>query len=343
MRRYSAPRLRLLAQSILAAAGTPEDIASCVAGSLVDSNLKGVDSHGVMRLEWYLEQIRDGVITPGARPSVDEGTASTTKVTGNGAFGIYGMRIAADVAVAKARESRISAVALTDVGHTGRIGQFAEQIAGAGMFGMILGGGNHRQWGCVAPHGGSKPLLPTNPYAFALPAGRHESVVVDFATSAVATGKLRFYRAGRRPVPEGWILDREGKPTTDPKDFFNGGMQLPAGGQKGYGLSVLAELIAESLLGPPREFNWLLMALDLETFRPLGAFLEASEAFLDEVKAVPPAPGFQEVMIPGEPERRAEAERHESGIPMPDEIWRSIAAAAASVGVDADLLVTKSR
>ncbi len=332
---YAAAQLNLLTRSVLAAAGTPDDIAACVAQSLVDANLKGVESHGVMRLEWYLEQIREGVILPAARPSVELDKGGSAVMRGNGAFGIYGMQLAADLAVGKARERQIAAVALTDVGHTGRLGQFAERIAAQGMLGVILGGGNHERWACVAPYGGAKPLLPTNPYAFGLPAGRHENVIVDFATSAVATGKLRLYRAQGKPVPEGWILDKEGRPTTVVEDFFQGGMQVPAGGAKGYGLSVLAELIAESLLGKPREFNWLIICLDLETFRPLGDFLRSSDAFLDELKAVPPAPGFVEVMIPGEPERRNAKARRDSGIPIADEVWSSIQAAARTVGLDA--------
>ncbi len=339
---YAAAQLTLLARSILAAGGTPEDIADCVAHSLVDANLKSVDSHGVMRLEWYLEQIRDGVILPAARPSLQLDKGGIAIMRGNGAFGIYGMQVAADLAIDKARTGQVAAVALTDVGHTGRLGQFAEQIAARGMFGVVLGGGNHERWGCVAPHGGAKPLLPTNPYAFGLPADRHENVIADFATSAVATGKLRLYRAGGKPVPEGWILDREGRPTTVAEDFFQGGMQLPAGGQKGYGLSVLAELIAESLLGKPREFNWLILVLNLEAFRPLDEFLQSSDAFLDELKAVPPAPGYTEVMIPGEPERMSAKTRAASGIPITEEVWRSVESAAQTVGVDFDRLLASA-
>jgi LDH2 family malate/lactate/ureidoglycolate dehydrogenase len=325
--------LHRLAAAILVAAGTPGDIADCVARSLVEANLKGVDSHGVMRLEWYLEQIAEKVILPGGRPSAVMEKSNCAILQGNGAFGIYGMALAADLAVAKARSGQIAAIALTDVGHTGRLGQFVEQIAEAGMFGIVLGGGNHERWGCVAPFGGARPLLPTNPYAFGLPAGAHGPVVVDFATSAVATGKLRLYRASGAPVPEGWILDRDGNPTTRAEDFFAGGMQVPAAGAKGYGLSVIAELIAEALLGHPREFNWLVIALDLAVFAPLATYLAASGGFLDAVKQVPPASGFSEVMVPGEPERRSGAERRLSGIPIAEEIWRSIDKAAASVGV----------
>lgn len=335
----SAAELTAVARAVLAAAGTPDDIADQVARSLAEANLKGVDSHGVMRLEWYLEQIRDGVIRPAARPTVDRDNGATATMVGHGAFGIYAMELAADLAVERARGGRIAAVALVDVGHAGRLGQFAERIAGHGMLAMILGGGNHARWGCVVPHGGRRPILSTNPWAFALPADRHESVVVDFATSAVATGKLRLYRAAGKPVPEGWILDREGRPTTDAEDFFQGGMQLPFGGAKGSGLSVLTELIAEALLGEtPREFHWLVVALDLEAFRPLGQFLRAADGFLDELKAVPPAEGFAEVMVPGEPERRSAAERSAGGIPVPDAVWSSIAAAARSVGLDAERL-----
>jgi LDH2 family malate/lactate/ureidoglycolate dehydrogenase len=116
-------------------------------------------------------------------------------------------------------------------------------------------------------------------------------------------------------------------------------MQLPFGGAKGSGMSVLTELIAEALLGAaPREFNWLVLALDLEAFRPLAAFLRSADSFLDELKAVPPAEGFAEVMLPGEPERRCAAERAAAGIPVPDAVWSSVAAAARSVGLDADAL-----
>jgi LDH2 family malate/lactate/ureidoglycolate dehydrogenase len=336
-----AEPLTNLARSILIAAGTAGDIAERVARSLVASNLKGVDSHGVMRLEWYLEQIREGVILPAARPSVEMEKQGAAILRGNGAFGIYGMELAADLAIRKAGQQQIAAVALTDVGHTGRIGQFAEQIAGAGMFGLVLGGGNHERWGCVAPYGGAKPLLPTNPYALGLPGGRHGAVVADFATSAVATGKLRLYRANGKPLPPGWILDRDGRPSTVAEDFFQGGMQLPAAGPKGYGLSVLAELIGEALLGPPREFNWLVVALDIGVFRANRDYVRAGEAFLDELKTVPPAPGFEEVMIPGEPETRSERERSVSGIPVAEEIWRSIQAAARSVSIDADAVLTQ--
>jgi len=336
-----AEPLTNLARSILVAAGTADDIAERVARSLVASNLKGVDSHGVMRLEWYLEQIREGVILPAARPSVEMEMPGAVILRGNGAFGIYGMELAADLAIRKAGQQQIAAVALTDVGHTGRVGQFVEQIAGAGMFGLVLGGGNHERWGCVAPYGGAKPMLPTNPYALGLPGGRHGAVVADFATSAVATGKLRLYRASGKPLPDGWILDRDGRPSTVAEDFFQGGMQLPAAGPKGYGLSVLAELIGEALLGPPREFNWLVIALDIGVFRAKQDYARASEAFLDELKTVPPAPGFEEVMIPGEPETRSERERSASGIPIADEIWRSIEAAARLVSVDVGAVLTQ--
>ena len=332
----AAAPLTALARQVLAAAGTAPRAAESVASSLVSANLKGVDSHGVMRLEWYLEQIREGIIQPAAEPTVEMEKPGAAILRGNGAFGIYGMELAAALAIRKAGSQQTAAVALTDVGHTGRIGQFVEQIAEAGMFGLVLGGGNHERWGCVAPFGGAKPLLPTNPYAFGLPGGRYGAVVADFATSAVATGKLRLHRASGKPVPEGWILDREGRPSRNADDFFQGGMQLPAAGPKGYGLAVMAELIGEALLGHPREFNWLVVVLDIGVFRPGADYRQAAEGFLGELKAVPPAPGFAEVMIPGEPETHSERRRSAAGIPIEPEIWRSIEAAARSVGVDVE-------
>ena len=326
-------RLEDVARRMLAAAGAPDDIAACAARSLVESNLKGVDSHGVMQLPWYLDEIAKGNVTPAGRPVVENDTAGTALVRGNGGMGIYVLRHATDVAIAKARESHAASVGVIDCSHTGRIGWFAEAVAEAGMLGIVFGGGPHRIWSTAAPFGGAKPFFCTNPYAFGMPGGRFGPVVIDFATSTVADGKIAVYRAEGKRLPEGWIVDKNGNPTTDPEDFFNGGMHLPAAGHKGYGMALFAELMADAMLAHRHEYNWLVTVVDIGVFRAAADYAASAEELLQKVKDVPPAAGFDEVLLPGEPEARRAAARAASGVPIPDGVWTEIKEAAATVGV----------
>lgn len=332
----SAERLGTIARRILAAVGVPDDIAACVADSLVESNLKGVDSHGVMQLPWYLDEIERGQIKPAARPITEKESAGTALVRGGGGIGIYVLLEATELAIAKARKHHAASVGVVECSHTGRIGWFAEAVAKQGMFAMVIGGGAHRVWRSVPPFGGAKPMFSTNPYAFAVPGGRFGLVVADFATSTVSDGKISAYRAEGKRVPEGWIVDKDGKPTTDPEDFFAGGMHLPAAGYKGYGLALIAELMADAMLAHQHEFNWLVTAIDIGAFRDAGDYTASAEELLRKVKDVPPAPGFDEVLLPGEPEARSRAKRVEAGVPIPDGVWNEIVEAAAKVGVDVE-------
>jgi LDH2 family malate/lactate/ureidoglycolate dehydrogenase len=210
------------------------------------------------------------------------------------------------------------------------------------MMAIVMGGGGHKIWPAVAPFGGAKGLLGTNPYAFALPGGRHGNVVADFATSATANGKLAVARAKGEPAPAGQIIDKAGKPTTNVDDYFDGGAILPAAGQKGYGMSLIAELVGFALLPDPLEYNWLVIALDIASLRPDGGYTGDAQGFLDQIKAVPPADGFDAVQIPGEPERKLKASRETVGIPVDAGIWDGIVEAAATVGVDAGRYVKTS-
>lgn len=334
--------LQALACRLLEAAGAPADLAGRVAHALVDSNLKGVDSHGVARLPLYLQQIAAGEVDPAARPHLARDDAALAVVDGNGGFGICALEEAARLAAERAKAHHVAAVGLIHAAHTGRIGQFAEMIAREGLFALILGGGAHQGWSTVVPHGGIRPVMSTNPYAFALPGLADGPVVVDFATSAVARGKVAVYAAKGEAVPEGWILDTEGRPTTDPQALFAGGMQLPAAGHKGYGMGLVAELLCCAMLPPPAptgpglpaDLNWLVLGLDIAAFRDPADYRRDCEAYLQLVKETPPAPGVEAVLLPGEPERASEAQRRRAGIPIPDATWKAIDAAAAKLGVE---------
>jgi uncharacterized oxidoreductase len=198
---------------------------------------------------------------------------------------------------------------------------------------IVLGGGAHGQWANVVPFGGTRPVMSTNPYALAMPGGRFGPVLVDFATSTVADGKVAVYQAEGKTLPEGWVLDKDGQPTTDPDDFFDGGMHLPAAGHKGYGLSLIAELVGCAVLDFPPEFNWFVVAVNLGAFRPAADYAASAEDYLAFVKDVPPAPGFDEVLLPGEPERRSAERRSSDGVPIPEPVWEKLAAAASTLGI----------
>jgi len=320
---------------VFVAAGTPPDIAEFVSGSLVDSNLKGLDSHGAVRVAFYLDDIASGWINPASRPEIVRETPTMAILNANQGFGIYALGYAVDLAIAKARECQVAVVGVTHSTHTGRLGWYAERAAAKKAAVMIVGGGalGHPQHATVAPYGGRKRLIATNPYVFGFPGGQFEALTVDISSSTVAEGKLKVHRANHTELPAGWILDKNGRPSTNVEDFYDGGMLLPAAGHKGFGLGLAAEFLAGLMLGKAHELNWLVLALDIAAFCPLDEFVPAAERVLRTVKEIPPAPGFTEVMYPGEPEARVAKQKATEGIALTNEIWAKICGAAGKVGV----------
>ena len=334
-----AGRLAEDARAIFRAAGATEENAEIVVHSLVDANLTGHDSHGVIRIPYYVKEIQEGRLDPKGSPTVVRETASTAVVDGAATFGQVGSRIAADLAIRKARDVGLAGVAAMNCHHTGRIGEWVERVAAARMVGMAVtaGEGSPRQ---VAPYGGAKGALGTNPIAWALPrAEARPPILLDYATSAVAQGKLQVARAKGEPVPPGSIIDSQGRPTTDVEDFFAGGLLLPFAGHKGYALAVVVQLLAVGLSGgelatPDARGSCLtVLAIDPGAFRPPEEFARYAETIADRLKAIPPAPGFSEVLVPGEPEARTREARSRDGIPLPERTWEAIQATARELGV----------
>ncbi len=338
MKIIRAPALEALLIEALTRSGTPDDIARTVATSLVDANLKGVDSHGAVRIGMYLDQVEQGYTQPAARPEIIRETSSSAIVRGNRGFGIYTLSYALDIAIQKAKAHQIAAVGLVDSTHTGRLGWYAERAAAQNVIALLTGGGANRHplHQSVAPHGGAKRALATNPYAIGIPGGEFGTMLVDMSTSTTAEGKLRLHRATGKPVPSGWLIDRDGAPTNDAAAFYDGGAILPFGGHKGYGLAVAAELLCDALLGESYELNWFIIAINIEAFRSVDEFAHESQDILQRIKAVPPSSGNAEVLIPGEPEQRAEQRRHADGIPIDDAVWDAMATAMRKVGVEPD-------
>ena len=261
-------------------------------------------------------------------------------IDGGNGFGMPALRLAVDEAVKLARQSGTSALGVANVAHTGQLGQFVERAAGQGCLCIIFGGGTRADWPQVAPYGGARGILPTNPYAFGMPAGEAGPVVLDFATGAGAGGKIYAARMAGRPLPVGLLIDADGQPTTDPEDYFNGGAILPMAGPKGFGMGLIAELIGEAILGEAMSgMNWICVCIDLSRFRDTSAYARAAERCLSEVRACPPAPGFERVEIPGERERRIKMENLKNGVAMPVKTVAALNDSARVLGLaDIDLI-----
>lgn len=334
---FSAAALGRLTMSILEAAGTPPDLASIVAESLVGANLAGHDSHGVMRLLSYVGFVRAGHVRPAARPEVAHRRQAMAIVDGRWGWGQPAARLATETAMALATEHGIGAVTVQHCNHIGRLGEYVESMTRAGMMGLALCNAGH----VVVPYGGRDRRLGTNPFAWGAPtAAPEQPIVLDFATAAVAEGKLRVALAKGQPIAPGLIVDAQGHPSTIPDDFYSGGALLPFGGHKGYALSVLVELLAGALSGAAPsclpEYDGsngtLIVAFNIADFRPLESFVDQAQRFRTTITDSRPAEGFGAVALPGDPEAAERRQRLESGIPLPAQTWSDLTTLAAQLG-----------
>jgi LDH2 family malate/lactate/ureidoglycolate dehydrogenase len=329
--------LHRVTATIFRATGAPDDLAAQVADVLVDNHLAGHDSHGILRIPEYVRSVRAGEIVPTARPQVIEESATSALISGNWAFGQVTGVFAADLAVEKAKRERVAVLSVVQAGHTGRLAAFTDRAARQGVVMFMAIGTVSKP--TTAPYGGSTPILGTNPISFSIPNPVGSPITLDFATSAIAAGKIKAAKAKHEPLPPGAILDSRGLPSTDPQAFFEGGFLLPFGGHKGYALAVIAELLSGPLAGADAypgvisRSGIFIFAVDAAVFRPPADYEKALAETLSRIKAVPPAPGFEEVLLPGEPEARARAKRERDGIPIPEDTWKAVCDVAAELGV----------
>ncbi len=343
MPRITAEDLRDFVLSIFQAAGVSAAEAQVVTDHLVQANLAGVDSHGVMRVAQYVEALKTGKVKAGAARQVLSETATTAGIDGGLGFGQVVCKDAMALALDKAREAGIAAVTVRNCYHCGCLGVYTRQAAARDMIGIVMvnaGGGGQS----VAPFGGLARRLATNPLSIAAPSAQGFPIVLDIATSVAPEGKVRdCYQTGKA-VPAGWLADSQGQPSTDPKTFYEGGgALLPLGGPagyKGFGLAFMVDLLAGALSGAgccqaqptdPRD-GLLLIALNLERFIPMPAYLRQVTGLVQHIKSSPPAPGFREVFVPGEIEFREEQRRRREGIDIPAATWRLLQETAAGVG-----------
>jgi uncharacterized oxidoreductase len=345
MPNFSKEQLQKITTNIFEAGGVPSNEAVIIAELLVASNLAGHDSHGVIRIPQYIGLIASGLIQPGAPMETERETLSHALINGNWGFGHVIAREAMSLAIEKAKLSTVSAISIYNCNHIGRIGSYSMMAADANMVGitMVNAGGTALY---VAPFGGRDGRLATNPIAIATPTREGQPMLLDITSSVVAQGKIRVAVNSGESVPLGWLMNSEGEPTQNPQDLMESppGALLPLGGivgHKGYALGLMIDILGGALSGAgcsgsgnTRLQNGVLMiVLDIANFTPLNHFYDHVEGLVAHVKASPTAPGFEEILTPGEIEARQTERRLREGIPIDDETWRQIQETAAEVGI----------
>ncbi len=340
--------LQQFAVSLLQAGGASESDAQRTAESLVGANLRGYDSHGMMRAPFYIDMMKSGALVSGAPFEVLSESDSRVAANANWGFGQVQAGELLDRLMKKAETSGVAAGTLYHCGHAGRLGEYCETAAAAGMVAMVMVN-SHGAVVRVAPPGGTAPRLSTNPLAIGAPCG-DTPLVLDFSTSATAEGKVRVLKIAGKTCPEGWLIDSSGQPTTDPNALYADppGAILPMGGNqsyKGFGLCLMIDILTGALSGglTAREKPFdkkgncvFMLVLNPAQFGGASHFANEVTQLAEYVRSCPTVEGAQ-IVLPGDPERRILAQRTADGIDFDDENWAQLTAMAQSLGVPCDI------
>ena len=348
MPNFKSEQLIELGSKLFEKGGTSANDARIITEHLVNANLVGHDSHGFWRVPKYLNLIDKGKVDPKASPEIVNEGPAFAQIDGKGGYGAVTAYYGTDLAIKKAKTAGISFVIMGNQEHIGRVGGFPEIAAKAGCSAVMWSGQVTREKGGVAPFGGKIGKLGTNPVSMAFPQKSGVPLLLDFATSTAAAGKIEVYRANKKLLPFPWIIDRDGNPSNDPEKYHDGGALLPMGGldggHKGFGLAVMVSLFGGALpLFTNLNFNLdeqrkkqgcSIMVVDIAKFAPYDAFLNEIDGFINYIKDTPTMKGFSEIISPGEIEEKSRQSRLENGIDFPDEHWRAVEKKIVQLGLD---------
>jgi LDH2 family malate/lactate/ureidoglycolate dehydrogenase len=338
--RVKAEELKRFMQAVFVKAGFTPEGAEQQADVLTWANLRGVDSHGVQRISWYLELVDKGQMKPRANIQIQKETPATLLIDADYAPGPVVTVLAMRKVIEKARNVGIGWAVIRNTLHQGAMGYYSLMAAKEGMAGISIVCNPPN----TAPYGARAAGVHNSPIAICVPGKRHRPLMLDMATSIAARGKIDVAEDKGIAIPLGWALDKHGKPTTDPKAAA---VLLPAGGGKGSGLAMMFEcltslFVANPLLTPVfqgkpgatiHRQNSVVAAIDISTFTDLAQYQANADAIVDGIKALPTAEGFSEVLVPGEPEDRVYDERAKNGIPLPEGTLLKMRNASARFGV----------
>ena len=340
-----AHELTTFATRLLAAGGLTDDEASLVAESLVGSNLRGYDSHGVMRIPHYIKLIREGSICSGAALKVVRDLPSVMVTDGQWGIGQVQATRLLEHLLRKASHQGVAVGTIIHCGHIGRLGEYCEMAAAQGYVSMLMVN-SHGAVVRMSPPGGAAPRLSTNPIAFGAP-HQDSPLIADFSTSATAEGKVRVKKIAGESVPEGWLLDSNGNPTTDPNSLYGDppGSIRPMGGDqayKGFALGLMIEILTGALSGGvtarpepyPKLGNCVyMMVLNPEQFGGSEHFAREVEQLLAYVRSCPLAPGHERIVLPGDPERASLNKKEQTGLTFDQPNWNQLVNLAEELNV----------
>lgn len=340
MAKYTAQELKKFTAALLTAAGSDHAEALVVADNLINANLRGIDSHGLVRIGDYIERIKNGVIISPGTTTVLRSMPATALLDGGNGWGAVVGRQAMDMAIEKAQTHGVGVVTVVNSNHFGYAGYYGEMALAKDMIAIVMTNSTP----LMIPTGGREIALGTNPICICAPAGTEAPFLYDGATTVVARGKVTVAAKKGAKIPLTWGVDAAGKPTDDPTAVAG---LSPFGGYKGYDLAVAVDILSGILGGgpfgrhvgvlamatTPQEVGHFFMALNIEAFRDLAGFKAEMDNMLRELRAIAPAPDGPGVLIAGDPERRERASREAQGIPLPVEIEADLARMAAAVGV----------
>jgi len=344
--RVDANRLIDFATAVYAGAGMPEADARLVADTLVQADLWGHQSHGVLRLGWYLDRIRNGVMNPVTKPEFVVDAGSIAVIDGHDGVGHVLTVLATREAVRRAKAHGLGAVAVRNSNHFGTCMYYTLMGARDGCVTLLTSNGGP----AMAPWGGRRKIIGTNPWSVAAPAGRHAPFAMDMANTGVARGKIYLARNQRLPIPLGWAINAGGEPTTDPQEAIDG-IILPMAEHKGYAIALMVDLLSGVLTGSgflsavhspyktaeKSNCGHLMIALNIEAFQPVAAFNARMEQFVSELKSVPLAKGFDEVFYPGEIEAGNDSRNRKEGIQFPEDTLEDLRRIARETGLESKL------
>lgn len=349
---FTYDELRCLSTEIFEAVGVSKKEAKLVTDMLVKSNLVGMDSHGVQQIPSYVENILKGICKPGSKIDIVKETSTTAVVNGNRGLGQVVATESMNIAIKKAQKYNIGIVTTFNCNHIGRMADYALMAPPHNMIGYCC----VTDKPALAPYGGAERMLNPSPFCWAIPAGKENPFMLDISASVCAIGKILVARDMGKKLPLGWIIDKDGKPTTDPEDYFNGGAVLPFGGQvayKGYGIAMVVDILAGLLSGrgpaydqsrreslPPGSDQGIFqMALKISSFQPIGEFKSEMVNLIKALKNSKTAYGFKEILIPGEIEIKNEKIRLKEGINIPTKTWNKIIKTAKNLKINVNSFI----
>ncbi|HEX2199297.1 MAG TPA: Ldh family oxidoreductase [Burkholderiales bacterium] len=348
MHRFPAATLQAFVEKAFQRAGLPEADAHAVAALMVEADLQGSEGHGIFRLPQYIRRLRAGGINPKPRIRIERERAATALVHGDNGMGHLVMKYAAEVAIEKARSAGSAWVGARWSNHAGPASLYARMPMRQGMIGQYLAVGNANH---LPPWGGVEMLLSTNPMAVAIPALEEPPVVLDMATTVAAFGKVKTRAQRGEPMPEGWMIDRDGHPLTDARRM-NEGFLLPLGGHeagyKGYGMALVFGLLAGTLNGAAMgreviDFNaddasatntgQAILAIDIDAFGDKAEFLRSVDRLSRDIRGSARMKGFERIFLPGEQSHLKHAHNSQSGVPVPEALLMTLNDLGAQLGI----------